>query len=114
MDSVARLCPAARGGSLERDKAETTITCLDTQGHCHSADTGPKKQGWRAKGYRCTRSRVLVLAQSSREGPAPADLDAGTSAPGVTPRQARRDRQLSHPAKAMGKGPFSTSCPTFL
>lgn len=70
---VARLCPAARGGPLERDKAERAITCLGTQGHCHSGDTGPRKRGWRAKGYRCTRSRVLVLAQSSGEGPAPAD-----------------------------------------
>lgn len=82
VDGVARLCPAARGGSLERDKAETTITCLDTQGHCHSGDTGLKKWGWRVKGCRCTRRRVLVLAQSSGEGAAPADPGADTSAPG--------------------------------
>lgn len=113
VDGVARLCPAARGGSLERDKAETTITCLDTQGHCHSGDTGLKKWGWRVKGCRCTRRRVLVLAQSSGEGAAPAaPLPLGWAS--VTPRQASRDRQLSHPAKAMGKDPFSTSHPTFL
>lgn len=79
------------------------------QGCCHSGDTGPKRQGWRAKGCGYTRRRVPVLAQSSGQGPAPAEP---AQAP-VTPRQAPGDRQLSHPAKAMGKD-LSTSHPTFL
>lgn len=108
MDGVARLCPAARGGPLERDKADRTITCLDTQGRCHSGDTAPKKWGWRAKGCRCTRSRVPTLAQSSGEGAAHADPGGVTSAPGAgtcDPERSPKDRQLSHPAQAMGKDP---------
>lgn len=93
VDGVARLCPAARGGPLERDKAERTITCLDTQGRCHSGDTAPKKWGWRAKGCRCTRSRVPVLAQSSGEGEHMQTLVVSPLLLGqapVTPREAPR------------------------
>lgn len=114
MDGVARLCPAARGGSLERDRAETTITCLDTQ---DTVTVGTQKAGLERQRIQGSRSRVLVLAQSSGEGLAPADPGAGTSTPGV----GTRDPQTSPKGQAAvpscqgnGKGPLFHILPHLL
>lgn len=82
MDGVARLCPAARGGPLQRDKAERAITCLNTwgqsqQGH-RTRRAGLESQGAAGAG--------LGLAQSSGEAPAPADPGAGTCEPQTSPK----------------------------
>lgn len=55
-----------------------------------------------------------MLAQSSGEGAAHADPGGVTSAPGAgtcDPERSPKDRQLSHPAQAMGKDPFPHPIP---
>lgn len=99
MDGVAGLCPAARGGPLQREE-EREPSPAWAHGDSHSRDTESRAGEPRATAAPGAGSWGWLRAQGRLQ-----HLQILGQAP-ASPRQTPKDRELSHPARTTGKEPL--------